>query len=162
MVLDADRWWIEQGFSAISTQNADGSYTVKLPSGNFAQVFRDAGTGESADLDMYTISELLTVGGTPIGLAPDIMLTSYAIGLDPPAGITYGTSVTPKQLSVTAAQYTDNDFVRTTLGYIRISEGTSSGVGPLSPIQMGIQLSGGSKDFPEIVMSNDVRRGRMF
>lgn len=154
----ADDWWIRQGFQAVSQQNPDGTYTVKLPSGMFATVNRTPalGTGEAE----YDIDRLLTVPSE----ADSFMQVPTSAGMDwPPAewniGLTVNPGLTPavalgsqpRNLSVPAAQYSfDRDFVITVLGEIRLSEGLSSGTGALSPIRMGTSAAGGGDDFPVV------------
>jgi hypothetical protein len=64
--------------------------------------------------------------------------TPADVGLLPPVGLVTPVGIRPKQLSVSVSVYDDNAFVITELGMIRRTEGISSGLGPLSPIRMGV------------------------
>lgn len=104
--------------------------------------------GEQAHIDAFLADAGVHGIATGVGLAPSV-------------GSGFGHAMAS---AIPASQYTYVDFIRTTLGEIRLTLGTSNGVsGPLSPIKMGRGLQQVDKDgvkwLPVVRMQNERQTG---
>lgn len=124
-----------------------------------------------ADLTESTLGHEVQMGSTlEWANEEDTAASGYAsgnqvLGIPPSAGPGMGGGIGHPQANVvSAANYGYLDFVRTELGEIRLTIGTSNGAtGPLSPIKMGRGLQqvdkDGNKWLPVVRMQNEKQTG---
>jgi len=113
----------------------------------------------SADLTESVLGD--PVDASSLTPGPDVSGLEVPVGLSTPIAGGFGR---PAPSAVSAQSYSNADFVRTELGEVRLTIGTSNGVsGPLSPIKMGRGLQQVDKDgvkwLPVVRMQNEKQQG---